>query len=159
MLRTPEQIPATYFDTASQDVAREMSGIQLFPWSLVEEIVVESGDDTEDLTTKIPPRTTVTGAVIQAVDGATIATGTDIAIGVSGGDINAFCEIPVSGNLDTAYDQYTDTATAAGGVYVAAESTPAITCTDGSGSQDGTFSGTFRVILFGFRTPLIENVA
>lgn len=159
MARTENLIKATEFETAKQDQYNDMSSSWLNPWNLTEEIVVGSGDTTEDLSVDIPARTVVTGVTIQSIDGVTIATGTHVALGISGGDIDAFCEIAVSGNLDTAFDQYTEMASAAGGVYVATASTPAITCTNGSGSQAGTFSGSFRIIIHGFRVPLIENVA
>lgn len=156
MSRSTSQIKASEFVNAYGDGnLRDLSARRTNAVLIQEEVVVAASSADDLLTKLVPAGTVIEGYKVQSVDGVTIATGTDFGVGTVA-DPDALGETTVSGNLDTAWDEAVVTGLS---VYFASETAIQIAPTNGSGTKAGTFSGTVRVLLWGYRVPSIEQSA
>jgi len=109
----------------------------------IKETVTAAAAGAVNLVNTLPANSRVVGTQIKTAAGVTLATGTHLSVGISGGDLDAFL-IVAAASIDAANDSARGVAINTP-VGVAAASTIAVTATNSGGSASGTWTGTIVV--------------
>lgn len=109
-----------------------------------EKVVHATTTAATNLTQKIPANSVVRAVQLKTSAGVTLATGTHVSIGISGGDLDVYGIVAAAG-INAANETYYNTAILVTPVAVASETTVAVSATNSGGSASGTFLGTVVV--------------
>lgn len=156
MSRSTTEIKASEFVNAFGDGnLRDLSSRRTNAVLIQEEVVIDATSTEDALTKLVPGGTVVEGYKVQSVDGVTITTATHFAVGTTA-DPDELGKTAVSGNLAAAFSEVVVPGLS---VYYASDQEIALTPTNSSGVKGNSFSGTVRVLIWGYRVPSIEQAA
>ena len=143
-------------DNTQQVSSKDLGGRKTPGFRLSKQVVVTAASTSFDTGLDVPKNGVVEGCVVQAVTALTESGATNIDVGVSG-DLDAYFTT-AKGNIDAVGDQLNQVPSAIL-QPVAADASVLISSTNGSGTQAGTFSGTYNIFVYGYIAPEFEALS